>query len=84
MHKEGDDRYDQILITCLEKWLPLASKEKLLEGFMLAPKLWPIFGAFACYRLMKSVDLNSFKSYYANNHNRLANSFREYIKALAG
>ena len=52
---------------------------ELLKGFMLAQKLWPIFGAFGCYRLMRSVDLQAFRSYYSNKPNRLADSFKEYI-----
>ena len=77
--KEGDQTYRQLQNACFEKWLPNACKEHLFEGFMLAKKLWPIFGAFGCYRLMKSVDLQAFRSYYSNSPHRLADSFREYI-----
>ena len=77
--KESEQTYGQLQNACFEKWLPNACKEQLLEGFMLAQKLWPIFGAFGCYRLMRSVDLQAFRSYYSNKPNRLADSFREYI-----
>ena len=77
--KKGDQTYDQLQNACFEKWLPITSKEQQLEGFMLAQKLWPIFGAFGCYRLMRSVDLQAFRSYYSNRPHRLADSFREYI-----
>lgn len=77
--KEGDQRWHQLQNACFENWLELATKKRLLEGFMLAKKLWPIYGAFGCYRLMMSVDLQAFRSHYANRPNRLADSFREYI-----
>ena len=77
--KADDQTYQQLQNACFETWLTLTNKEHLLDGFMLAKKLWPIFGAFGCYRLMKSVDLQAFRSYYANRPNRLADSFREYI-----
>ena len=77
--KKGDPMYDQLQNACFEQGLPNACKEHLLEGFMLAQKLWPIFGAFGCYRLMRSVDLQAFRSYYSNRPHRLADSFREYI-----
>jgi hypothetical protein len=77
--KEGDQTYQQLQNACFENWLELATKKRLLEGFMLAKKLWPIYGAFGCYRLMKSIDIQAFRSWYANKPNRLADSFREYI-----
>jgi hypothetical protein len=77
--KKDDPMYLQLQNACLEKWLPLGNKEHLFEGFMLAQKLWPILAAFGCYRLMRCVDLQAFRSYYSNRPHRLADSFREYI-----
>jgi hypothetical protein len=80
--KELDHTYHQLQNTYCESWLELATKKQLLEGFMLAKKLMPIYSALALYRLMTSIDLQAFKIYYANRPNRLAECIREYI-ALA-
>jgi len=77
--KEGDQTWHQLQNACFENWLALASKKRLLEGFMLARKLWPIYDVFGCYRLMRAIDIQAFRSYYANRPNRLADSFRKYI-----
>ncbi len=77
--KEFDQIYQQLQAACLENWLELATKSQLLDGFMLAKKLWPLYSALGCYRLMISVDLLEYKSYYANRPHRLAGYFREYI-----
>lgn len=80
--KEGDHIYDQLQNVCFENWLELASQSQLLRGFELAKKLLPIYFAFGCYRLMTSVDLQAFKSYYAKKPNQLAESFRKYIASM--
>ena len=77
--QEGDQIWHQLQNACFENWLEFATPKKLLEGFMLAKKLWPIYGALGCYRLMMSVDLQAFRSHYAKKPNKLADSFREYI-----
>jgi hypothetical protein len=76
--KESDQTYQQLLDACYENWLELATKTQILDGFMLAQKLWPVYSALAHYRLMTSVDLQAFKSFYANRPNRLAGYLREY------
>lgn len=80
--KEGDQIWHQLQNACFENWLELATKKRLLEGFMLAKKLWHIYCAFGSYRLMVGVDLQAFRSYYANRPNKLADSFREYIVSM--
>ncbi|MCC2666281.1 MAG: uncharacterized protein K0S63_197 [Gammaproteobacteria bacterium] len=76
--KESDQTYQQLLNACYENWLDLATKNQIIDGFMLAKKLWPVYSALAHYRLMTSVDLQAFKSFYANRPNRLAGYLREY------
>lgn len=80
--KEGDSTYHQIQDACLESWLAVAQKKEIIEGFILAKKLWPIYSALSYDRLIKSVDLQAFQSYYANRPNRLAGYFREYIASI--
>ena len=77
--KEGDQTYHQLQDTCLEHWLDLTANKSLLEGFMLAKKLWPIYSALVYYRIIHCVDQQFFKSFYANRPNRLAGFFREYM-----
>lgn len=67
--QELDQTYNQLQNACFENWLELATKSQLLEWFMLAKKLWPIYSAFGTYRLMVGVDLKFFKSYCANRPN---------------
>ncbi|MCW8409623.1 aminoglycoside phosphotransferase family protein [Legionella sp. PATHC035] len=78
---ELDQTYHQLQETCFENWLDLASKEQLIEGLMLAKKLWPIYSALVFYRILHSVDQESFKLFYADRPNRLAGFFREYTAA---
>lgn len=76
--KEQDQIYHQLQNACFDNWLKLATKNQLLDAFMLAQKLWPIYSALAHYRLMVSVDLQAFKSYYTHRPNQLAGHLREY------
>lgn len=76
--KEADQVYLQLQDTYLENWLELSSQKQLLEGFTLAGKLWPLYSALAHYRLMMSVNLKTFKSYYAHRPHRLAEHLRAY------
>lgn len=81
--KEQDQTYNQLLDACFENWFDLATKNQLIEGFILARKLWPIYSAFGHYRLMSCVDLQAFRHFYAAKPNRLANNFREYTASLS-
>ncbi len=77
--KEQDHIYCQLQNACCENWLGLATKNQLVNAFILVKKLWPIYSALAYYRLMISVDQQALKSYYANQPNQLAKHLREYI-----
>jgi hypothetical protein len=77
--KELDQTYNQLQNTYCENWLELGTKKQLLDMFMLVKKLMPIYSALALYRLMTSIDMQAFKTYYANRPNRLAECFRKYI-----
>ncbi len=79
--KELDQDYHQLEDACFENWLDLTSKTQLLKAFMLSKKLWPIYSALVLYRIMHCVDLKAFQSFYADRPNRLAEFFREYMKA---
>lgn len=81
--KEMDQTYHQLQNTYCENWLELATKHQLLDGFTLVKKLLPIYSALALYRLMISVDLQAFKSYYAHRPNRLAGCLREYKEVMS-
>jgi hypothetical protein len=77
--KEGDQTYRKLQDACFENWLRLVTKTQLLEVFILVKHLWPVYSVLSCYQLMMSVDLQAFKSYYANRPSRIAEYFREYI-----
>lgn len=77
--KEMDKIWHQIQDACIENWLELETRERLLKAFVLARKLWPIYSACVNYRFMHCVDLNALNSWYANKPNRLAGAFRQYI-----
>lgn len=79
--KERDQIYDQLQEACFKNWMEF-SKNQLLEGFKLAKKIWPIYSALGVYRLMNGVDMEAFKSYYADRPHRLVGYFREYISFL--
>jgi len=78
--KEADQTYRKLQDACFENWLGLATKNQLLELFILTKQLWPIYSVLACYQLMISVDIQTFKSYYANRPSRIIEYFREYIQ----
>jgi hypothetical protein len=77
--KQHDEIYLQLQSACFENWLTLASKTQLLEAFRLVQSLWPIYATLAHYRLMMSVDLQAFSSYYADRPSRI----REYLRQFA-
>lgn len=77
--KEKDETWCQLQDACIENWLELGTKSELLEAFILAKKLWPIYSACVNYHFMHCVDLQALNSWYANKPNRLAGVFREYI-----
>lgn len=81
--KEQDLIWHQMLEAGIENWLELWPKDKLLEGYMLSKKLWPIYSACANYHFMHRVDLQALNSWYANKPNRLAGTFRQYIACNA-
>lgn len=76
--KECDHIYHQLQDACFKNWSEL-SKKQLLEGFGLTNKLWPVYSALGAYRLMSGVDLQAFKSHYADRPHRLAGYLRAYI-----
>jgi len=81
--KEQDSIWHQMLEACIENWLDLWPKAKLLEGYQLSRKLWPIYSVCANYHFMHCVDLHALNSWYANKPNRLAATFRQYIASNA-
>lgn len=80
--KEQDRIRDKMLQACIENWLVLWPKEKLLEGYKLSRMLWPIYSACANYHFMHCVDIQALNSWYANKPNRLASFFRDYIASM--
>ena len=79
--KEADQTYRKLQDACLENWLGLATKNQLLDTFILAKQVRPIYCILACYQFMMSVDLQAYKAYYPNNPSSISGSFREYIES---
>lgn len=77
--KELDQTYYQLQEACLENWLGLVTKKQLLEAFVLAKKLWPIYSVLSIYRLINIIGLQAFNAFYANRPHRITNFFKEYI-----
>ncbi|WP_242604257.1 aminoglycoside phosphotransferase family protein [Legionella beliardensis] len=50
--KEQDYVWNEMLNACIESWLNLGPKDKLLQGYELSRKLWPIYAACATYHFM--------------------------------
>lgn len=78
--KEGDQTYLSLQEACFKNWKGLMTKDNLLKMFILAKQLWPVYSALDCYRLMMSVDLETYRSYYANRPSLIAGYLREYIE----
>ncbi len=77
--KEADQTYQKLQDACFENWLGLVTKNQLIEVFILAAKLWPIYSALDCHRLMMSVDRQEYKSHFSNKPSQFAAYLREYI-----
>lgn len=78
--KKQDQIYCQLQNACYENWLKIATKNELLDVFMLVKKLWPVYSALAYHRLMLAVDQQALKFYYANRPNQLVSHLREYAR----
>lgn len=76
---EGDSTYQKLQEACFENWLKFITKDKLLEVFILIKLLWSIYSALDCYRVMVGVDLQAYRSFYANRPSLLGKYLREYI-----
>ncbi|KTD53548.1 Phosphotransferase enzyme family protein [Legionella santicrucis] len=80
--KEGDAIYQKLQEACLENWLKLAPKKRLLEAFLLAKQIRLIWSTLACYQFMLSVDLHAYRTYYLNRLSPLAGCLRKYLKNM--
>jgi hypothetical protein len=79
--KEGDQTYCKLQDACFDNWSGLLSKDQLLEAFVLAKQLKLIYGILGGYECMTNVDLQAYKSFYANRPSPIARNFREYIES---
>lgn len=79
--KDGDQTYQNLQDACFENWLNLSTKKQLIEVFTLAKQLWTIYSALACYQFMMGVDLQAYRTYYANRPSSMAGSLRDYIQS---
>lgn len=77
--KKGDQIYQKLQNACFENWLEIETKDKLLEAFTIAKHLWSIYSALDSYRVMTIVDLQFYRSFYANRPSLLAAYLREYM-----
>lgn len=77
--KYGDKTYQKLQDACFENWLGLETRDRLLEAFSIVQQLWSIYSALDCYRVMTSVDLQFYRSFYANRPSLLAAYLREFI-----
>lgn len=78
--KEQDLIWQQMLDACIENWLDIRPKTKLLEGYALSRTLWPIYSACVHYHFMHCVDLKALNAWYGDKPQRLAKAFRHYIR----
>ncbi len=76
-----DHTYSLLQQVYIEGWSKSAERYAILEAFMFSKKLWPIYSALGCYRLMKAVDLEAYETYYADRPNQLSGYIREYLPA---
>jgi hypothetical protein len=44
-----------------------------------AEKIFPIYSALGCYRLMKSIDIEAYYKFYNHRH-QLGDNLREYLQ----
>lgn len=77
--KEQDKVWNAMVVACIKPWFDLLPRAKLLEGFNLSKKLWPVYSACVHYHFMHCVDIHALNAWYSNTPNRLAVIFRKCI-----
>lgn len=77
--REHSQLWQMMLDACIENWLDLWPKDKLLEGYKVSKLVWPIYCICANYHLMHSVDSQALNSWDRNKPNRIARVFRQYM-----
>lgn len=75
--KVGDARYDQLEQAFMKPWLAWTTQQHLLDAFVIAKHLWPIYNVLAFDRLVKAVDPQIFKSYHAT----IPKHISDYVRA---
>lgn len=73
-----DKQYHHLQEACFKNWLSLESKAHLYEILSIIQQCWSIHSVLGEYRLMKSVDPESFK--LLNRQGRLANNLRYWLE----
>ena len=80
--KEFDDKYTDLQKACFENWRDLYTNQQLLNAFVRAKQLWPIYSALSCYELMINVNLQAYKSFYPTTPSKLASYLRQYTAQI--
>jgi hypothetical protein len=76
-----DDAYLQLIEACLKNYLKFESRQYLLDVFLIASKLWPVYEALAQYRLRSACDEAKFLAF--QRHGKLSGRLRELMTVCA-
>lgn len=79
---EGSPTYLKLRDMCFENWSEVVTLNVGEDLFILVKQLYTFYSILGMYRLMNSVDLQAFKSYYATkpDSRRISGFFKKYIE----
>lgn len=76
--RDADDAYLQIMDACLENYVNVESKKRLLDALVIAQILWFAYGALANVRLMEACGIATLMSFQPG---RLSSELKELLVA---
>ncbi len=74
---EDEKKYSRIKDACLRNHIKMYSKEYLLDAFIIAEKIWPIYKALSHYRLMLACGKEKMISFQPG---RLSHFLKEFME----
>jgi hypothetical protein len=73
---DEDARYSRIRNACLANYLSLYSEKQVMDAFVTAHTIWPIYWALSNYRLMLACGKDKLMAF---QRGRLSNTLREFM-----
>ena len=73
--RKEDKHYQKLILICEKHWPEF---QKILPK---VEKIFPVYSALGCYRLMKSIDIDAYYHFY-NQYHKLGDNLKSYLKKV--